>query len=359
MKELTFEVLWSQAERKLADKKLAIVCNTKKSHVTSDTNNPFSMDTEYFSDDEFEQIVSLFSSANLDMVFFTYEDDFLCYVIEQEPSNLLVYNAAQSGTGPGRKSLVPAFCNLHGIPCTGSNAYVVSLCRQKYHVNQILSKAGLPVPRTWLYSDGWVLDNKPSLNTKILIKPIYESASIGIDKSSVQSYFASLDQQIHLRMLQHKQPMIAQEFISGYEVEVPLVLVNDSVIQLPPVGISINGIADLQDQILDYERIYFDRYGFYDYTDKHPVIAEQLCDCAKKAAWTIGMQGLCRVDFRIKPDGTYYITDVSTNPHFVAHSSVNQAFHMAGLSPNDIAKTILSAAVTDLFEINAHHSDQN
>ena len=345
MKELSFEKLWTEAKEELENKHLAIVCNTKKSSVTSDSHSPFSMDTEYFSDDEFEQIVLLFSSVGLDIDFFTYEDDFFRYVIEKGPSNLLVYNAAQSGTGPGRKSLVPAFCNLHGIPCTGSNAYVVSLCRQKYHVNRILSKAGICVPETWLYSGGWLLDNKPAPNAKILLKPIYESASIGIDKSSVQFYSPMLDQQIHIRTAQHNQPMIAQEFIPGYEVEVPLVFVNNSVIQLPPVGISIDGINDLQDKILDYDRIYFDRYGFYDYADKKPFIAQQLCDCAKKVAWILGMQGLCRVDFRIKSDGTHYVTDVSTNPHFVAHSSVNKAFQIAGLSPNDIAKTILSAAV--------------
>lgn len=345
MKELSLEQLWTEAKNELLCKRLAVVCNTKKSCVAIETCGTFNMATEYFSDDEFEQIISMFGSVGLDTDFFTYEDDFFRYVIENEPSNLLVYNAAQSGTGPGRKSLVPAFCNLHGIPCAGSNAYVVSLCRQKYHVNRILSKSGICVPETWLYSDGWLLDKKPTLKTKILMKPIYESASIGIDKSSVQFYSPELDQQIRDRTEQHNQPIIAQEFVPGYEVEVPLVCVRDAVVQLLPVGISVDRNQNLQNEILDYERIYFDRYNFYDYAAMNPSIAKELCECAQKVAWILGMQGLCRVDFRIKSDGTHYVTDVSTNPHFVAHSSINKAFQIAGLSPNDIAKTILSAAV--------------
>lgn len=345
MKELCFEKLWTAAREELYSRQLVIVCNTKKSSINSEIINGFSMATEYFSDDEFEQVVSIFASLGLDMELFTYEDDFIRYVIEKKPSNILVYNAAQSGIGPGRKALIPAFCNLHGIPCTGSNAYVVTLCRHKYHVNHILSESGVCVPDTWLYSGGWLLNKKPALKTKIILKPIYESASIGIDKSSMQLYSPELDQQIHNRSTQHKQPIIAQKFISGYEVEVPLVCINDTAIQLPPVGIAVDGEQNLKNTFLDYERIYFDRYSFYDFTNKKPFIARQLCECARRVARILGMQGLCRIDFRIDSDGTYYVTDVSTNPHFVKHSSVSYAFQIAGYSSNDIARTILSAAV--------------
>lgn len=345
MRKLRLEELWANAEKKLEGRHLILVCNTKTSPNAAEDRGQFHMDTEYYSDDEFEQIVSMFSTCCLDTDYFTYEDDFFHYVIETKPSNLLVYNAAQSGVGPGRKSLVPAFCNLHGIPCTGSNAYVVSLCRHKYHVNQILAQAGIRVPKTWLYSSGWLMEQRPPLNMQVLLKPIYESASIGIDDTSVQSYAPQTDQIISRRMEQQHQPIMAQEFIPGYEVEVPLLCVNGSVHQLPPIGISVDGKHELGSEILNYERIYFDRYEFYDFKTEEHELSEQLSICAAQTAQILGMEGLCRVDFRVKTNGSYYITDVSTNPHFVAHSSVHSAFQMLGLSPEHIAKTLLSAAV--------------
>lgn len=346
MHELNLERLWADAGKKLEDKHLILVCNTKMHPNSAESRGLFNMDTEYFSDDEFEQVVSMFSSLGLATDYFTYEDDFFRYVIEHTPPELLVYNAAQSGIGPGRKSLVPAFCNLHGIPCTGSNAYVVSLCRHKYHVNQILAQAGIRVPQTWLYySNGWLMEQHPPLNMQILLKPIYESASIGIDDTSIQAYTPQVDQFILQRMKQQYQPIIAQEFIPGYEVEVPLLCVNDGICQLPPIGISVDGKHDLGCEILNYERIYFDRYGFYNFSAEKYDISKELCLCAAKTAQILGMEGLCRVDFRVRPDGCYYVTDVSTNPHFVSHSSVNSAFEILGLSSECIAKTLLSAAV--------------
>lgn len=345
MHELNLEGLWEDAEKKLEGRHLILVCNTKMSPNAAESRGLFHMDTEYFSDDEFEQVISMFSTCGLATDYFTYEDDFFHYVIEHRPPKLLVYNAAQSGAGPGRKSLVPAFCNLHSIPCTGSNAYVVSLCRHKYHVNQILAQAGIRVPQTWLYSNGWLMERRPPLNMQVLLKPIYESASIGIDDTSIQLYTPQTDQIICWRMEQQHQPIMAQEFISGYEVEVPLLCVNGSVCQLPPIGISVDGKHDLDHEILNYERIYFDRYGFYDFTAEKHEISKELSLCAAETAQILGMEGLCRVDFRVKTDGNYYVTDVSTNPHFVAHSSVNSAFEILGLSPEHIAKTLLSAAV--------------
>ena len=345
MHELNLERLWASAEKKLEGRHLILVCNTKMTPNAVESSGLFHMDTEYFSNDEFEQVVSMFSTLALATDYFTYEDDFFRYVIEHAPPKLLVYNAAQSGVGPGRKSLVPAFCNLHGIPCTGSNAYVVSLCRHKYHVNQILAHAGIRVPQTWVYSNGWLMEQHPPLNMLVLLKPIYESASIGIDGTSIQFYTSQTDQIIHHRMEQQRQPIMAQEFIPGYEVEVPLLCVNGAVCQLPPIGISVDGKHNLDREILNYERIYFDQYGFYDFAAEKYEISKQLCLCAAKTAQILGMEGLCRIDFRVKTDECYYVTDVSTNPHFVAHSSVNSAFQILGLSPEYIAKTLLSAAM--------------
>ena len=53
---------------------------------------------------------------------------------------LLVINSAQTGIYIGRKSLIPAFCDHYKIMHTGSNPYVVSLCRDKLRPFQVLCK---------------------------------------------------------------------------------------------------------------------------------------------------------------------------------------------------------------------------
>ena len=339
------ENLWKRTKNDLENRHLILVCNTKPNHLPIKMRGTFNMDTEYFSDEEFDQIVSMFYSLNIDTDYFTYEDDFIQYVLNTSSNGLLVYNAAQSGEGPGRKSLIPAFCNLHNIPCTGSNAYVVSLCRHKFHVNQILAHAGVRVPKSWLYSNGWLMGCSPIIGLKVILKPIYESASIGINDESVRNYNSLDDEFIHHQEEVQRQPIMVQEFIPGYEVEVPILCVKNEVYTFPAVGISVDGKKNLEGEILNYERIYFDRYTFYNFSHTEKMIAKNLYLCAMNVAKTLGMEGLCRVDFRVNEAGQYYVTDVSTNPHFVAHSSVNFAFNEMGLSPTHIAQSILSAAI--------------
>ena len=345
MDKLNLEKLWKDSENIINQKHLLIVCNTKTTNLIG--QGAFNLNSEYFSDDEFEEIVAMFSSIGIPIDFFTYEDDFFKYILKlkkSETSNIVVYNAAQSGYGAGRKSLIPAFCNLHNLNYTGSNAYVVALCRQKFHVNKILSELGVQVPKTWLYSNGWLLNKTPLVGTKILLKPIYESASIGINSDSIKIYEPKIDKYIRELEKNQNQPIIAQEFISGYEVEVPLIRVGNTMHTFNPVGISIDGVYNLKDGFLDYGRIYFDEYEFYDFNEKFKKTI-LLKECVNNVSFALGMEGLSRIDFRIQSDGTFYLTDVSTNPHFVSHSSVNFAFDLLKLTPNHIAKTIIASAI--------------
>lgn len=64
-------------------------------------------------------------------------------------------------------------------------------------------------------------------------------------------------------------------------------------------------------------------------------------ETARHVAELLELNGLCRIDGRITKEGLFYITDVSTNPHFIHHSSVNFAFHSNNYSDSDIFKSIL------------------
>ncbi len=347
MKNLVLKELWDSTEEQLMASVLHIVCNTQSASPIASCQGGFNMDTEYFSDDEFEQIAAMFGTLNVPTRFFTFEDDFFRYILNEKSSdnkNILVYNAAQSGSGPGRKSLIPAFCNLHDLKCTGSNAYVVSLCRNKYHVNRLLAQVGVPVPNSWLYTDGWLMDRPPANHTKLLLKPIYESASIGIDSQSIQVYGRETDELIQQRSMRLQQPILAQEFIPGYEIEVPFLRSGGGIFIMPPVGISLNGARMLGQEILDYERVYFDQYEFYDFREE-PLCSQQINESVTNAVSLLGIQGLGRIDFRVASDGNFYVTDVSTNPHFIEHSSVHFAMCNLGLDPSKIAQSILSAAL--------------
>jgi D-alanine-D-alanine ligase len=116
------------------------------------------------------------------------------------------------------------------------------------------------------------------------------------------------------------QPLVVQEFVAGREAETP-VFVDGLPIALPSVGISIDGQRKLGDDFLVYEKVAVDNFGFYRLEEDDPELVARLGQAAMSAARTLQLEGFCRVDARIGDNGDIRITDVSTTPHLVAHSS--------------------------------------
>lgn len=209
----------------------------------------------------------------------------------------------------------------------------------------MLASASIPVPTTYLYDNGWLFNQIPLQYEEILLKPIYESASIGIDSDSLKQYTSMLDSEIQKRNSKMRQPIIAQQFISGYEVEYPVYITKQNIFPLLPIGLSFSPKEQLMGKrFLNYEDIYFDNYFFYNF-EQNENYNKQIIEAVRKAVTILGMHGLCRVDFRVEDQKHFYITDVSTNPHFISHSSVYTAFQMLGLPEQSIAESILLSAL--------------
>lgn len=330
----------------LKGKKLYVVCNTKSHELKYENFATYDVRTEYLSDNEFEQVDSMLNKCLPVEKYFFDEAEFISFISNNsiDIKSIMIYNSAQSGTGIGRKSLIPAFCASKGITITGSNSYSVALCRHKYHVIKLLEIHGLCVPKTYLYDNGWVSD-KPQLGEKYILKPIYESSSIGINLDSIVCFDVSTTKLIEAKQKEMKQPIIVQQFIKGYEAETPCIVTKKYKFILDPVGITLS-LTDktMGENILDYRRVYFDDYSFFDMKEI-PVEIEKIKSDADLVVKILGLSGLCRVDFRIDECGCSYVTDVSTNPHFVHHSSVGYAFEQLSLSPETIMKTILCATL--------------
>jgi D-alanine-D-alanine ligase len=311
-----------------SDLSIIVVANRQTSNSASDYS-AHSVQTEYFSDEEIEQIVGAMRGLNLYVQSYFSEDDFIKAVHSGEfdsiPRKLkLVYNAAQTGVGPGRKSLVPAFCQLHNIAITSSDAYVVSLARQKFHTAMVLKSMGLPVAESWCYMpvSGWLQNKRPSQGMKVIMKLTYESASIGLDHMSVCEVDADLDEKIRLITSTYNQPVTVQRFISGLEVEAPVIGLVDGFVPML-VGITIGEDRNLGGRFLTYDLVYAEKYGFYEYRGKG---IENIARVAREVFTTLGIRGIGRIDFRIDESGAFFVIDVATSPHIVRHSTLAYTF---------------------------------
>jgi D-alanine-D-alanine ligase len=315
-------------------KRLAVVVVTNLKVPSDQTLN--ALETEYLSESELEIIILSFRRLGIFTRLFSSEDAFISAFLDGELGSIprelvLVYNSAQTGSGPGRKALIPAFCQLHGLPTVGSNPYVVSLARHKFHVSCLLRAMGLPAPPSWSYhwQDGWLLNQRPPLGTKVILKPTYESASIGIDDSSVVTVSSGTDAIVKECSRALLQPLTVQTFIKGFEVEVPVVGLSRPFAP-GAIGISLDGVRCLMDKILTFDLVYSDGYGFFSFSEVSAAKAKEIEAVAIKAFQLLGIEGFGRIDCRLDDAGCIAVTDIATNPHITAHSSFAHVFLQRG-----------------------------
>jgi len=331
---------------------IIIVANVRE--MTEDFNDysDTSIISEFLTLNQYELIIETLRDCGFEVSSYFDENDFIGDCIERgcfrnNKKQTIVINSAQKGTAVGRKSLIPAFCDLNGIWYSNSNAYTVSLARHKFHCDSILKANSLPSLESFLYLpySGWFSGKKPITGNRFIAKLNGETSSMGMSNKNIFIFDDEKEQIVKSLSETYKQAIIVQPFIEGFEVEIPLMATKKSVDVILPVGISINGANRLNDSILDYETRKNLRFGFYNYRTFNPCLSEAIEDCAKNVARLLGIEGFGRVDFRIDSSGDYYVTDIATNPHITEGMSFNYAFEEHGMGYREMLETLIFITV--------------
>lgn len=296
-------------------------------------------ETERFSIDEFNEIYQGVVAAGyfVQAIYFN-EIDFINDYIEHPDryKNSIIYTLARNGLGDNKKTIIPSFCELLGLRYTTSPSLSCALARNKYYFSTLFNAHNVPVPKSWLYTDkGIWINGAPKNGTKVICKPTSESASQGINESKIVTVSPELNSRLS------GTSYVVQEYIEGFECEVPVFKVGNTVYVFPPIGIDLLG-----KNILDEDASDHNQYGFYK-LDKcfPPEVVATIQASAERAFRLLQMDVYGRIDFRIKPNGQPFIFDVSTTPYTTRHSSFAYAFNQLGFEYCDIYRAVISAAL--------------
>lgn len=292
---------------------------------------------QYYTEAQVDDILSAFRSIPVTVLPFFSEKELLFYFanefdrqkISQFP---LVYTTAEGGVGSGRRALIPTVSNLYGVPCCNSGAYGSSIGRHKYHSNLLAKMNGVSVPDSWYFMrDGkWFGGDEPRRGIKVILKPTYESASIGISDESVVYVTSDFEDICKDLLARWKQPVSIQEFRSGYEIGVPVVQLPDEH-TLPLVGFS--GPTDrrygLEFRTFEQENLLPSREYFVpDFISEEQ--AGAMSAEAIKAFNAAEMEGVGRIDMRFDEDGKWYAFDINESPPPVLNSGMGFAIQSLG-----------------------------
>lgn len=280
-------------------------------------------ETEFFSRTEFAEITSaIYYSFGFVRTFYS-ELEFIKYILEKNINcnECIVYNFARDGRANGKKSLIPAFCDLLNIKYTGSNAFVISLLRNKYVYTELLEKNNVSVPKSKLFSQNISFSQMMDTfsNCQVIAKNKYESASIGLNTNNIfffdQGSFKKLSS---LLQTMETDSLLIQEYIEGIECEVLVLQYNGKYYALDPVKIVFN----TDHHYIDSDTSNQYNYGFDILTSTANKLIQET---AIKAAEILEIKDYARFDFRIR-DNIPYLIDIAGTPYTIYHSSIAYLF---------------------------------
>lgn len=313
---------------------------------------------QYYSSDQIKTIEQGFGDVGVKFEAFLSEEEFMSEALKgkfkSDQHQFLVFACGEGGSGSGKRALLPAFCNLLGLPSFPSGAHACSISRHKFHANSVLERVGVRVPKTWMYfgDNHWAGDDTPPVGTKVILKPTYESNSIGIDEHSVFVFTPDYLGEVERRFLSFRQPVIVQEFVSGVEIASPILQIAGETIALPCVGFE----TPKGRKMLGTNRTFSDEcvtgsVQYYTDIDLHDSVIANFQDRARVAFLALEMNGMGRIDCRIDEDGRYWVFDTNESPPPLPGTSYLTSMEALGLGYQDMLAAWLGSAM-DMHNLN-------
>ncbi len=322
---------------------IAIIASTQNNSESWVDYSQHSVKTSYLARHELEEIIRSFRKYCAYLEVYTDVEDFLkaYYTGTLMVRPTMIFETSSKGIGRGRDALIPTLCDLLHYPHLGSDATSCILCSSKFQWTSILQGNRIPVPESYLFSHNhW--QSEPPIGIKYILKLNNECASIGLSASNVMIYDGkNLTEKAQQLYKDYDQQVIAQKFVSGYEVEVPVLVNHHFQLALPPIGLSADGEMYHKDRFFDYDTIFDDDYVLYDFTQIMPAVAKNLQNTACQIIDLMDLSGYMRIDFRVGADGTYYVIDINNDPCINSCGSFRKSLELLDIDPQDIAGVLI------------------
>ena len=242
----------------------------------------------------------------------------------------LVFLGLHGGTG--ENGHIQAMLDVAGIRYTGSGMLGSALAFDKRVSKELLARAGVPTP-AWVERDARPERAAAELGLPLVVKPAGGGSTVGL---TVVREVDALPAAVKLAA-DYDPDVLLEAFIPGRELTVT-VLEGEA---LPVVEI-IPG-----NEIYDYESKYTPGKSEYVVpAELDPGEAEELQRLALRAYRVLRQGSVSRVDFRRRPDGTFWCLEANSLPGMTATSLVPKAAAAAGIGFPELCERIARSALS-------------
>ncbi|MBS1122849.1 MAG: D-alanine--D-alanine ligase [Deltaproteobacteria bacterium] len=265
----------------------------------------------------------------------------------------LVFNLCESMAGDSRNE--PTFVgllDLFGIPYTGADLLSLASCLFKHRTKDILNGRGIATPPHRMMRDVAALDD-PELETldyPWFLKLEHEDASVGITEANFVRSPSELRARARDMMREFEQPVLAERYVEGREINVTLIGNGDTLQVLPLHEIDFAAMPADRPHIVSYaakwEEDHVDFVGTkpVPLRDAPPAMVAAVEQIARAAWEALGLRDYGRIDLRVDKAGHAWVIDINPNCDISPDAGVARSAKVAGIPYTQLVDNIAQAA---------------
>lgn len=274
-------------------------------------------------------------------------DATLCALAKTECD--VIFNLTESYAGDDTKDMqIAAFLDLLGRPYTGAGPHALYLAQDKALAKKIFAFHGIKTPY-FATSYRGRLDHAHDIEFPLIVKPVAEDGSIGIEASSVVGSVKELMERIDYIHEKFDSPALIEEYIEGREIYAS-VLGNENPVVLPLIELDLSKLPQGTPKIASAEVKWEKEAESYKVTKSAPAedlpeaTAQKLAETALAAYQTLKLRDYGRIDMRLTKKNEIYVLEANPNPWLSSGAEFAMAAKKDGKSYCDLIAEIIALA---------------
>ncbi|MDE3201335.1 MAG: ATP-grasp domain-containing protein [Acidobacteriota bacterium] len=262
----------------------------------------------------------------------------------------LVFNLTESYAGDDTMDKnIAAYLELVHLNYTGGGPQALYLAQDKSLAKKIFDFHKIKTPDFAVSYKGRT-DHSHDIEFPLIVKPVSEDGSIGIDNGAVVDSVKELMERIHYIHEEFDSPALIEEFIEGREIYAS-VLGNDNAEVLPLIELDLSKLPKGtpriagQDVKFDYETEAYKVTKSAPATDLDEETERKLKDTALAAYRALQLRDYGRIDMRLSKKGEVYVIEANPNPWLSSTAEFAMAAKKGGYSYTDMIDKIVKLAL--------------
>lgn len=238
-----------------------------------------------------------------------------------------------------------SYLELNRVRYTGCNPRGLTLSHDKALSKQILAHHRIPVPAFGVFRPGRRVRRSAKLPFPLLVKSLVDEGSVGISRASVVDDDAALAERVELIHRRTGRPAIAEQYIAGREIYMSLVG-NERIQTFTPWEMFMHklpeGVPNIATSKLKWSYAHQEQIGLE--TRPAELTTEEqrrLAALSKRIYRALFLSGYARLDFRMTPEGKFYLLEANPNPCLAYGEDFAEAVEKGGMDYATLLDTIL------------------